>query len=72
MSNHDPMVRLLHMRDYAKKAIEIAANKTREDLHKEEMLRLALTRLLELIGEAASRYPRELQANIRKSPGQNL
>ena len=66
------MVRLLHMRDYANKAIEIASNKTREDLHEDEMLRLALTRLLELIGEGASRYPRELQAQYPQIPGQNL
>ena len=72
MSNHDPMVRLLHMRDYAKKAIDIASHKTREDLHKDEMLRLALTRLLELVGEAASRYPRELQDQYPQIPWPKL
>jgi len=45
MPSHDPMVRLLHMRDYAKQALEMVAGKTREDLDKNEMLRLALWNL---------------------------
>ena len=32
MPNHDPLVRLLHMRDYAKQALEMASGKSREDL----------------------------------------
>jgi uncharacterized protein with HEPN domain len=61
MPSHDPMVRLLHMRDYAKQALKMASGKTRADLDKDEMLRLALTRLMELVGEAAAQFPRELQ-----------
>ena len=34
MPNHDPLVRLLHMRDYAKQALEMASGKTREELDK--------------------------------------
>jgi uncharacterized protein with HEPN domain len=36
------------------------------------MLRLALTRLLELVGEAASRYPRELQDQYPQIPWPKL
>ena len=57
MPNHDPMVRLLHMRDYAKQALGMVSGKTREDLDKNEMLRLALTRLMELVGESCSPVP---------------
>jgi len=32
MPNHDPLVRLLHMRDYAKQALEMASGKSREEL----------------------------------------
>ena len=31
MPNHDPLVRLLHMRDYAKQALEMASGKSREE-----------------------------------------
>ncbi len=72
MSNRDPLVRLLHMRDYARKAISMASGKTRDDLCKDEMLRLALTHLVELVGEAASQYPRELQAQHPQIPWPKL
>lgn len=72
MPNHDPMVRLLHMRDYAKQALGMVSGKTREDLDKNEMLRLALTRLMELVGEAAAQYPRELQAQYPQIPWPKL
>ena len=32
MPNHDPLVRLLHMRDYAKQALEMAPGKSRGEL----------------------------------------
>ena len=34
MPNHDPLVRLLHMRDYAKQAVQMASGKSREELDK--------------------------------------
>ena len=37
MPNHDPLVRLLHMRDYAKQTLEMASGKSREELDKNEM-----------------------------------
>jgi uncharacterized protein with HEPN domain len=59
MPHHDPGVRLMHMRDFARKAIELAKGKTRLDLEKDEVLRLALTHLVELVGEAASKLNEE-------------
>ena len=43
MSRHDPMVRLLHMREYARKAVEMVKGQTRDALDADEKLRLALT-----------------------------
>ncbi len=63
MSERNQLVRLLHMRDYARRATAIAADYGRSDLEQNEMLYLALTRLLELIGEAASQVPRHIRAN---------
>ncbi len=47
------LVRVRHALDAASKAINFLKGKTREDLHKDEILSLALVRLLEVIGKAA-------------------
>ena len=62
MPRRDPKVRLLHMRDYARKAVSMVKGQTRNDLDSDEKLRLALTHLVELIGEAASKVAVEVQS----------
>ena len=62
MSKRDPNVRLLHMRNYAHKAVAMVQGQARRDLDSDEKLRLALTHLVELVGEAASQVP----AGVRK------
>lgn len=49
----DDLARLHHLRDAAEKAIAYAAGKTHRDLDDDELLRLALTKLVEIVGEAA-------------------
>ena len=61
MPRRDPRVRLLHMCDYAQRAIEMMARRTREELDTNQMLQLAVARLVELVGEAASQVPVEFQ-----------
>lgn len=68
MPKHDPKVRLLHMREYAQKAIAMADGQTRNDMESDEKLRLALTHLVELVGEAASRVPNEIQQRHPEIP----
>ena len=51
MSKDD--VRLRHMLEAARKAVQLVRGRTRADLDDNEMLTLALTRLLEVLGEAA-------------------
>jgi len=46
-------VRLLHIRDAAASAERFVTGRTRADLETDEMLRLALTKLVEIVGEAA-------------------
>jgi uncharacterized protein with HEPN domain len=46
-------LRLRHMLDASRRAVEFMEGKSREDLRADEMLALALVRLLEIIGEAA-------------------
>ena len=45
--------RLLHIRDAAETAASFIAGRTRKDLESDQMLRLALTKLVEIVGEAA-------------------
>ncbi len=61
MSRHDPLVRLKHMRDFARKAITLSYGKTKTALEQDETLRLALTHLVEPVGEAAAQVPPEVQ-----------
>jgi len=51
----DDAVRLRHMLDSAREAVELIHGKSRPDLDKNRVLSLALVRLLEIVGEAASR-----------------
>ncbi len=61
MPEHDPLVRLRHMRDNAAEAITLVGEKSTEEVESDRVLQLALVRLVEVIGEAASRVP----ANFR-------
>ncbi|MBI4909891.1 MAG: DUF86 domain-containing protein [Acidobacteria bacterium] len=49
------------MRDHAAEAIRMVQSRSREELDTDRTFALALTRLLEIIGEAANRVPREEQ-----------
>lgn len=44
-------VRLRHMLDHAREAVEIAGDYSEQDLASNRMLELALVRLVEIIGE---------------------
>lgn len=68
MPQRDSMVRLLHMRDFARKAVEMAADRKRTDLDEDEMFQLALTRLVELIGEAGSHVSQEMRDKYPQVP----
>jgi uncharacterized protein with HEPN domain len=57
MSRHETDVRLHHMLDAAREAAQMAQGKSRTDLDTERQLNLSLVRLLEIVGEAASRVP---------------
>lgn len=61
MPRYDDSDRLRHMFDCARTAVEFCAGKTRGDLDGDNMLVLALARLLEIIGEAATRVSPEFR-----------
>jgi uncharacterized protein with HEPN domain len=56
------------MLDHSREAVAMAAGKTRDDVHNDRMLNLALVRLLEIVGEAASRTPLDERARYSEIP----
>ena len=68
MSKHDEKVYLFHILDHSKKAVTMAKNHTREDVDKDEKLRLALTHLITLVGESVSRIFKETQNQHSQIP----
>ncbi len=67
MSRHEIAITLQHMLDHAREAILLVQDKSRIDLDENRTLNLALTRLLEIIGEAANRIPIEFQMESHES-----
>lgn len=55
MSHHDDVIRLQHMRDYAVEAVALSQGRSRDHLDSDRLYNLAMTRLVEVIGESASR-----------------
>ena len=61
MSQKDDRVYVGHMIDTANKAMGFVTGSIREDFDEDEQLRLALTHLLQVIGEAARRVSPEFR-----------
>ena len=68
MSKHDPDVSLHQILAYAREAVEISKGKTRQDLDRDRLLNLAMTRLVEMLGEAANRVPEGVRAQYPDLP----
>ncbi len=61
-----------HMRDYGREAVRMIEGKTRNDLDNDRKLELALTRLVEIVGEAAGRVSDEGRAKIPAIPWKDI
>ena len=72
MTRHDPMVRMRHMIDHAQEAVGALEGKTRDALGADRILQLALTRLLEIVGEAANRVSKQEQAEYPQIPWRDI
>jgi uncharacterized protein with HEPN domain len=68
MSKRDPEIALRQILEHAREAVEICRGKQRADLDSDRLLNLALTRLIEIVGEAANRVPDTIQANFPELP----
>jgi uncharacterized protein with HEPN domain len=59
MTPPDPdLVRIRHLQEAAQKAIDFSQGKTRQSLDEDELLRLALTKLIEIVGTFSARCAR--------------
>jgi uncharacterized protein with HEPN domain len=68
MSKRDFRIALRQMRDHAAEAFELARNAKRSDLDSNRTLGLALVRLLEIVGEAATRVPVQVRESNPQVP----
>lgn len=68
MSQRDDAVPMRHMLDHAREACALVAGRNQADIHEDRLLQLALTRLVEIVGEAAGRVSRESQARFPTVP----
>lgn len=64
----DDEVRLRHMLDAARTAARFARQRTRPDLDSDELAMHGLVRLIEIVGEAASRVTPETRAALPTLP----
>ena len=71
MSNED-VVRLRHMLDAAKRAIEFMQGRAKSDLESDEQLSLAVVRLLEILGEAAKNVSEDLRKDYPDIPWRQI
>jgi uncharacterized protein with HEPN domain len=59
MLNKEDRIRLCHMLEAAREALELAKGRTRAELESDRSLTHSLVRCLEIIGEAASKVSKE-------------
>ena len=68
----DDRWRVQHMIDAAEQALGFVQGRNREDLDRDVMLRMALTRALEIVGEAASKVSEAGRAAAATVPWQQV
>ena len=72
MSKHDDRISMRHMLDYARQACVMARGRKRSDLESDYMFQLALTHLVEIVGEAASRVSMPTRERHCEIPWPNI
>ena len=68
MSHHDDTIRLRHMLDACREAVQFSQGRSRSDLDSDRLFQLAMVRLVEVIGEAASRLTKETHTRCANIP----
>lgn len=68
MSNHDDLVSLRQMLDYAREAALLIQGREKSESKNDRVLHLALTRLMEILGEAATRIAPQSRSRYPNLP----
>jgi uncharacterized protein with HEPN domain len=68
MTPPEDRVRLAHLREAAEKAVRYSRATSRRELEDDEVLRLALTKLVEIVGEAAKQVSQPTRQAIPSLP----
>ena len=68
MSHPERISAIGHMLAHAREAMDITNGRSRADLDADRLLNLAVERLLEILGEAANRVPKEQQMRYPEIP----
>lgn len=68
----DDRVYLRHMLDMSRKASELLAGRSRRDFDRDEVLRLAMRHIIQIIGEAANRVSTEFRATHPEIPWEEI
>lgn len=72
MSRHNDHISLQQMLGHAQQAVAMAQQRQRQDLETDYMLQLALTRLVEILGEAAARVSPPTREKYPEIPWQAM
>ncbi len=72
MTQHDALVRLKHMRDYAQAALRLRDRGSRELLDDDEMYSFSLIHAVSMIGQSASEVPGEVQEKSPQIPWSDI
>lgn len=72
MTRRDPAVAIRQMRDFATEAIALSKDATRSTLDSDRTLFLALTRLVELVGEASARVDDATRSRFPDVPWRSI
>jgi uncharacterized protein with HEPN domain len=72
MTRRDEGVRVRHMLDHAREAVEMADGRDRADLDTDRQFSLAMVRLMEIVGEAAARVPDSFRQEHPQVPWRDI
>ena len=72
MTRRDPIVCIRHMLDHASEAVQMISERSRADLDTDRQLNLALVRLMEVVGEAATRVQDDFRQRHPQVPWQDV
>ncbi len=72
MSDHDEKITLRQLLDYSREAVNWVAGRDESELESDRLLYLAVTRLLTIIGEAATRVSADRRKELSQIPWRQM